>query len=206
MTEDPRHRLAEILSSGGVGYGQVSQEVLYMLPREFLDKYVQLWYMALGPLIQGQGQQMTRDGELGRAKTRTTEKGRKIGAGAGGEAKRYRKSGYSIRNELAFQLKDRIDKRLRGIARELRLTLSDLEARQNTAYGSVKAGGGAERRMGEETGANGNTTESTGNALKSTRGMRRCIKCGRYGVDGWAFCPYDGKALIREKEKENPED
>jgi len=199
--------LAEILSSGGVGYGQVSQEVLYMLPREFLDKYVQLWYMALGPLIQGQGQQMTRDGELGRAKTQTGKKGKVTGAGAGGEAKRYRKSGYSIRNELAFQLKDRIDKRLRGIARELRLTLSDLEARQNTAYGSVKGvKNEVEGRADKRAGANGNATESTGNTLKSTNGMRRCIKCGRYGVDGWVFCPYDGKALIREKEKENPED
>ena len=180
--EDYRHRLAELLSSAGVGYSQVSLEVLYMLPREFLEKYVELWYMALGPTVKSSMSGNQRDGDLGKAKNDTRSKGVVPGAGAGGGGKRTR-GAFSIADEIAFQLKDRIDKRLRGIARELRLALADIEARKNTPYRTNTA---------EKT----NTPERT--ASKTNTPERTCPKCGRFGATGWGFCPIDGSHLIQK--------
>lgn len=192
MTEDIRHRLAEIMSAGGVGYNQISREILYMLPREFIDRYIQLWELSLGPEVNNT-QDMTRDGELGRAKTQTRVKGQVPGAGSGGVSKKYRTSGFRLRSERAFELKGRIDRRLRSIARELRLELSDIEARAN-------GGTGHRTNTAERTHAEKSTAVKT-NATESTH-RKRCIVCRRYGSNSWNFCPNDGHAMIRE----NPED
>lgn len=123
-TEDEkiRTRLAEIMSSAGLGYNQISLEILYLLPAEFVNRYIWLWEKALGPAGSGdaRGQQLARDANLGRAQTKTAAKGNKIGAGAGGQGKKFKRIGMSIRDERALELKSRIDRRLRSIARDIR--------------------------------------------------------------------------------------
>jgi hypothetical protein len=78
-----RIRLAEIMSSAGLGYNQISLEILYLIPREFVDQYIALWEKALGAAGSGDkaGQQLHRDAQLGKHKTETAAKGKKIGAG-----------------------------------------------------------------------------------------------------------------------------
>jgi hypothetical protein len=115
-----RIRLAEIMSSAGLGYNQISLEILYLIPREFVDQYIALWEKALGAAGSGDkaGQQLHRDAQLGKHKTETAAKGKKIGAGSGGQGKRYKKF-FVIRDEEALELKGRIDRRLRNMAREM---------------------------------------------------------------------------------------
>jgi hypothetical protein len=138
-TEDDkiRIRLAEIMSSGGLGYNQISLEILYLLPMEFVQRYIWLWEKALGPAGGGdaRGQQMDRDATLGKAQTRTDKKGTVPGAGGGGQAKKWKKVGMSVRDEHALALKSRVDRRLRAIGRDIR----EFEMLEGSAREKAKA-------------------------------------------------------------------
>lgn len=182
-----RSRIAEIMSSAGVGYNSISLEVLYLLPREFIDRYIQLWENALGPTMSAPGDKMNRDGELGKAKTETRLKGKVNGAGAGGVGKRLAKS-FSVKDEAAFRLKDRIDKRLRSIARDIREELLIIE----------------DRNLRTRDMARLSDNEEGGNDIV----VLQCKKCGRIMQRGYKFCPYDGLALsvpIKPEGSENDE-
>lgn len=116
-----RTRLAEIMSSAGLGYNQIALEILYLLPKDFVEKYIELFEKALGPTGgKAPGDTMAREGELGRAHTVTRKKGEMVGAGAGAGGKRYKKI-FVVRDERALELKGRIDRRLRAIARDIRV-------------------------------------------------------------------------------------
>ena len=124
--DDIRIRLAEIMSSAGLGYNRISLEILYLLPREFIDRYQEVWDRALGAVVSAPGDSMARAGELGKAKTDTSKKGTHIGAGAGGSSKRWNRV-FQVKDERALELKGRMDKRLRGMAREMRNELMGLD-------------------------------------------------------------------------------
>lgn len=116
-----RKRLAELMSSAGLGYNSISLEVLYLLPEEFIGRYIWLWEKALGPAGSGDnaGRQADRDGGLGVAKTETGKRG-VMPTGASSTQKKWKRMGLAIRDEKALELKDRIDRRLRSIARDIR--------------------------------------------------------------------------------------
>lgn len=175
-TEDDRVRIriAEIMSSAGVGYNQIALEILYLLPSDFINNYIRMWERAFGPAVRAPGDQMLRDGELGKAPTQTARKGQMVGAGSGGSAKRWKRI-VSIRDERALRLKDRVDKRLRGISRDMRDELSLMES---------KAG----RRGGVEV-------------VGSSEVVTQCKKCGKIQAEGWAFCPYDGSPNRPESDR-----
>jgi hypothetical protein len=130
-----RKRLAEIMSSGGLGYNQISLEILYLLPEEFIGRYIWLWEKALGPAGSGEaaGRQAARNGGLGLARTRTEKKG-VVPTGASPTQKKWKRMGLSVRDEKALELKDRIDRRLRAIARDIRAyEVEGMMAKQQTA-------------------------------------------------------------------------
>jgi hypothetical protein len=133
-----RTRLAEIMSSAGLGYNQISLEILYLLPKDFVDRYIELWEKALGPAVNAPGDALAREGNLGRAKTRTDKKGAMVGAGGGGGGKRFRRV-FTIRDERALELKARIDRRLRSIARDIRV---GIEAEESELQGEGVGGAG----------------------------------------------------------------
>jgi hypothetical protein len=168
-----RIRMAELMSSGGLGYNQISQEILYLLPRDFIDAYIHVWEMALGPAGGGdaRGAQLARDANLGKHKTETAYKGKRIGAGGGGQAKRFKKF-FVIRDDKALQLKGRMDRRLRNMAREMMLYI---DGSRLTADGEGSGEGG-------------------GRAIQ-------CSKCGKIMVEGYRFCPYDGSLINPSKSR-----
>lgn len=179
-TEDDkvRIRIAEIMSSGGVGYNQISLEILYLLPVEFINRYIEVWEKAMGPGIKAPGDAMAHDAELGKANTDTKKKGQVVGAGAGGVTKRFKRI-LTIRDERALMLKDRMDKRLRNMAREMRLELSGL----------------TENTMENMKGVGINEMVGDGNPNK-LRGVRRCQPgCGKLFPVNYQFCPFDGSIL-----------
>lgn len=189
-----RHRLADMLASGGVGFNDISKEILYMLPEEFMQRYIELWYAALGPLVKAPGANNERDADLGVAKTSTKHKGVVPGAGAGGIGKRLARN-FSLRDEDAFKLKDRIDRKLRAIARELRLELADIQARAG-ALGNT----GGITRAGERTKAPGST--GPGKSAPESTGLRLCNRCSKITGWNWRFCASCGQRLMIER----PED
>jgi hypothetical protein len=160
-----RTRLAEIMSSAGLGYNQIALEILYLLPKEFIDRYIWLWEKALGPAGGGdvRGQQLARDANLERAQTSSKDKGNLPSMGAVG--KRYKKI-FVIRDEHAFDLKHKIDKRLRGIAREIRNELeglTDQRGKHDRAEGRI---------------------------------AQQCKACGKIMHGDYNYCPYDGAKLV----------
>jgi hypothetical protein len=108
-----RARLAEIQSAAGVAESQITLEVLYFLPKDFLNQYADMFTRAVkadgGESARNAAQQSA--GEVGKA--RVVGSG---GAKTGG--KRYKKT-FVVMDENALELKTRIDKRLRVIARDI---------------------------------------------------------------------------------------
>jgi hypothetical protein len=194
-TEDEkiRIRLAEIMSSAGVGYNQISLEILYLLPEEFVQRYIWLWEKALGPAGSGdaRGQQLAKDSELGKEKTHTDKKGNMIGAGAGGAGgggKKFKRFGMDVRSLEAFEMKGRIDRRLRSIARDLRNFELEMRDREQLKDARRKGSGG---RVG--SGKNGSGGSGWGD------GTAQCVSCGRIMDESWNNCPNDGTPIRRGK-------
>ena len=135
-----RARIAEIMSAAGVDRSRVSQEVLFELPDGFVKAYELLYDRAM----VGMDKERRDDGQVGKAgdpkagqmgggsggRTRVTEKSDQVYDRAvvrsGGSSRRAARgssrgsaAGISLGVEEALRLKERIDKRLRGMARDI---------------------------------------------------------------------------------------
>lgn len=119
-----RARLAEIRASAGVPHSQISMEVLYFLPKGFLDSYAELFSKAVKSDggSNAQGERAAQDGELGKAQVKGP-------GGAKTNGRRYKKT-FVVLDERALELKTRIDKRLRLLAKLIRAEL-DLSAAEH---------------------------------------------------------------------------
>lgn len=151
----------DMMASGGVDHRRMAQELLFFLPRGFCDAYEQLWYRG----VAAKGTDGGSD-ERGRSNLAKAELGRAQGGGKGGAGKRRsHKKYWVIADERALEIKDRVDKRLRGIAREIQQELKEIDDERNGG----KAGEGKSARM--------------------------CGECGRLVGEGWKYCPYDGSSI-----------
>lgn len=117
-------RFAELMSNAGVPAARMATEVLYMLPRGFVDVYQEVFIRALGGKDDGgtnaRGQAQAEAGVVGKAKGQTG-----MGSSAGG--KTFKKH-WVIADERMLDLKTRIDKRLRAMAREIRDEIEGLDS------------------------------------------------------------------------------
>ena len=113
-------RFTDLMASAGIGTHQMAQEVLFHLPRDFVDLYEELFYRAFGGKDDGgvnaRGQSAAENGILQKGKT----------AARKGVGKRYKRH-WIIADENAVSLKEKVDKRLRALAREVRLELEGEE-------------------------------------------------------------------------------
>lgn len=173
---------AGFLAGAGVGYNQIAKEVLFFLPRDFLDIYEEVWHAGVAGKDDGgtgaRGAAQAETGRVGKAATRNVPGGMQISSG-GAKRKGYKKY-WVIADEEALELKDRLDKRLRGLAREARAELADIRSRRERASREGLAG----------------EAEASGSANGSTAMDRsRCSECGRLIGAGWKFCPNDGQEV-----------
>lgn len=146
-----RARIAEIMSAAGVDQGRIGLEVLWDMPPDFIRAYEWLWRLICeGELVLREAR---NDAEVGKAqdapagrmgggaqgRTRDTEKSRAVGdvvvVRSGGSARRgvrgaarggtaHGVAGHGL--EDVAQLKERIDKRLRGMARDIAEELKEV--------------------------------------------------------------------------------
>lgn len=115
-------RFTDMMASAGVGTDSMALEVLYWMPRDFQDAYQEVYMGALKDTdggAGGKGKTADAMGKLGKA------------AAAKTTGKKYKKY-WVIQDEELLELKTRIDKRLRGLAREIR---GELDQRQ--VFGKV---------------------------------------------------------------------
>lgn len=140
-----RGRIAEIMSAAGVDRSRVSQEVLFELPDGFIKAYELLYDRA----TVGRDRERRDDAQVGvaadpdnqgggsggrvRDTDRTRERYDEVVVRSGGSSRRGARSssrggaaGVKLGEEEALDLKSRIDKRLRGMAREILRELGEL--------------------------------------------------------------------------------
>lgn len=152
----------DMMAAGGVDHRRMAQELLFFLPRGFCDAYEQLWYRG----VAAKGTDGGSD-ERGRSNLAKAELGRADGGRTGGAGKRRsHKKYWVIADERALEIKDRVDKRLRGLAREIQQELKEIDSERT---------GGKEKVEG--------------------RSARTCSDCGRLVGEGWKYCPYDGSSI-----------
>lgn len=174
-----RRRVAEILSSAGVPSSQIALHSLFLLPPDFLDAYMALFHRALkvdgDNSTQGDKGRVGPDGKMlgsvekargirvsrmSEGKTLGGMSGAKSGGGGKGRGKTW-----TVADEKALARKERIDKSLRKITREIRKGLDD-DLR----------------------------TEMKGEGGDDEMGVLRCKgrKCGKFMDTEWTFCPSCG--------------
>lgn len=175
MEEDIRHRLAEMMASAGVPHARASLEVLYLMPRGFLDRYVELFDAALR-LPSSPSGGTGRAGDLGKANSHEplpgTVKGLRINSGRGsgdaphlgGGAGKKGPGAWAVKDAAALEFKKRIDTKLRALGREIRRGLA---GEQNDGRGLVGRG----------------------------EKLPQCGGCGRIVSDSWKFCAGCGRQI-----------
>lgn len=124
LDDKVRARLAEIRASAGVPHAQVSLDVLYFLPRAFLEQYADMFTRA----VKADGGEDARN----RSQHEAGEVGKATGGTTGGAGKRYKKT-FVVLDERALNLKTLVDKRLRMIARDIEAGLSGEQVKASTA-------------------------------------------------------------------------
>lgn len=166
-------RFTELMASGGVGYNQIAKEVLFFLPSGFLTAYEQLWYRGLAGKDDGgvgaRGAATAEQARVGKASGKGLQ-------GLGGAKRKTYKKYWVIADERSLELKDRIDKRLRSMAREMEEFLAGVEV--------------GEARGGRAGGGSGGSGGSGGQ-----RRALGCAGCGRMVAIGWRFCAGCGQPV-----------
>lgn len=157
----------DMMASAGVDHRRMAQELLFFLPRGFCDAYEQLWYRGVAAKGTDGGSDERGRGNLAKAELGRAEGGRSGGAGKRRSHKKY----WVIADEQALEIKDRVDKRLRGIAREIGYELAEIDQLRKSGGYVVKSE--HQRAMSQ----------------------RSCGGCGRFVEDRWDYCPYDGSRI-----------
>ena len=201
-----RTMFTDLMASAGLGNHRIAKEVIYFMPQDLLDVYEELWYMGTGGKDGGgtgaRGAAQSEAGALGKAGTdnsgsyRTNSGARGtmyISGGGSSKRKKYKKY-WVIADEDALDIKDRADKRLRGLARDLRAELDELKmlrklgaARLAEAQKSKLVDGEGKAGVGAGAGGDG----------PGTRIGWRC-SCGKLMRADWEHCPYDGRIIERK--------
>lgn len=112
----------DMMADAQVDIRRMSLEVLWFLPRDFVDMYSELFYRTFaGKDDGGTGQRGSADAEQARV-GKASGKGL---AGLGGAKRKTFKRYWVIADERAMEIRDRVDKRLRVISRDIRRELEE---------------------------------------------------------------------------------
>lgn len=114
LDDKVRTRLAQIRASAGVPHAQIALDVLYYLPKAFLDQYTDMFTRA----VKADGGESTRN----QSQLDSAQVGKASGSGAK-PGRRYKKT-FVVLDEKALDIKSAIDKRLRMMARDIESQLA----------------------------------------------------------------------------------
>lgn len=162
--------LAEILASAGVPSSRIALEVLFLLPDRFVDVYSEVFEASLIAPVKAPGEAAGLAGELGRAPGSTSAL-RGTVSQVSGTGKKYKRI-WVIKSEEALALKNRMDKRLRAMGREMELELEEI------------------RRHGSGEGAGEGSSRAGGMSSQAS-----CGRCGKLVREDYRFCPSCGQDL-----------
>lgn len=123
LDDKVRSRLAQIRASAGVPHAQIALDVLYFLPKAFLDQYSDMFTRA----VKADGGESVRN----QSQLDSAEVGKASGTGAK-PGRRYKKT-FVVLDERALDLKSAIDKRLRMVARDIENVLAGAEVEKSSS-------------------------------------------------------------------------
>lgn len=111
VAEEVNRRLSVAAASAGVDRGRIELEVLFLLPPQFVRRYRELFDRALSDPIRPSSDGGKDEGRL-KASGRPADpmKARSMGAAAHG--KKFVAGVWPIRDEVALEVKRRLDKQL----------------------------------------------------------------------------------------------
>lgn len=190
VRDQVRAQIQELLVSAGVDQGRVAVEVLFWLPKEFLDAYQDLYMRALH---LGDGDDKEKAGEdEGRIKAKVDGKlrgtARGLGMGVGG-GKRYKKE-WVVKDERALEVKGRVDRVLKELVlAEMRKFMEERREEKRRRGGESRGdGGGVGQTHGGTPGVGGGVLVEF--VRKDGSVGKRCRDCGKIASRDWARCPY----------------
>jgi hypothetical protein len=177
VDDEVRRRLQQRLASGGVRQREVAFEVMWWLPREFVEAYERLFLRALS--LGDEGVNPGGDGvDEGRivAKVKAGLRGKAGSMAAQGGGKRY-KTEWIVKDERALEVKARVDRRLR------RLVDGVWDQVLKESRGSTP---------GETHGSRGGSGGEGIELREMGKGKVRkvCRECGKMMRDDFVRCPY----------------
>lgn len=196
-----RRARTELAAEAGAGYGRVSLEALYLLPAEFTNAYQRLFLQALkespgkvgeaNPLAKrparllrrGEPNQKVvvkddRTGEVtGTEMAEVLDRDPDRGGGQARSGGRRHRDHWTIKDEKAFRLKERIDRELADLAA---VALAELGKRTDST--SSRAAGKSSRLIQADV-----DTATTGNGATPA-----CPGCRKFLKATWRFCPHCG--------------
>ena len=176
-------RFTDMMAAAGVGHDRMALELLYWLPMDFLDLYQELYMRGLANTDGGTEAR-------GRAGASSAAVGKAAAKTAAGQ-KTYKKY-WVVGDEDALELKERVDKRLRAMTREMRLILAELDFMRDRRSTEKKAKikTGVTRVTGVTGSGVGGKGEKVAGVVASDRkvGGTRCGECGILMATHWMYC------------------
>lgn len=132
-----RQRVAEALSRAGLSDQAVAAEVLLMLPGDFLDGYEELFLRVWGSTGLTAVRGGDPDGVVAPKATqwRTSSSQAETRGAASPKGRGSTSKGLGVRDLRASATKEWADRKLRKLARDMRLRLSDEESRVRRCTG-----------------------------------------------------------------------
>lgn len=212
VEDQVRRRLQERLVAAGVGRSEVALEVLYWLPREFLEDYRALFMKALE---LGDGAKSGRGNGTEVAKIPSRLRGKVPnagGTGSGSGSGRFYRGEWIVADETALELKNRVDRQLKGLVRKMAALMaggfvggSQGDGSERESRGSRGGDAGGDRRHGSRGGESHGSTPGVGVSasagvgaggegrlveMRGGNGKKVCKMCGRIAGRDWVRCPY----------------
>lgn len=162
-----RSMAMELKESGGLSSARLGQEILFLLPDDFVQFYGSLFHRALR--VNDSSVMHGRSGGVEKSKGSTgTVLGSDTRLQSSGTGKKYKNTTMAVASEKALRIKEGLDKGLAELTQRAKLALEDRESYaglEQTLNGRVRPPGGG---------------QCTGKSCRSFLKM------------GWKFCPMCG--------------
>lgn len=179
-----RRRWADYWSGAGLDEGRLGQEVLFLLPVEFVRMYQELFELALQANPSGADSGSRRDEGQIKASGRTGARDQHASAGMhtrelhAAVTKPAFKQKWVLRSEVAGTEKRKLDRKIvRAVASALRV-VKDEAARERAIRAGLDAGAKATPEIGDKG------------------DMRRiCPTCSETLMTGWVRCPFEHSGM-----------
>ena len=180
---------ADMMAGAGLSARRMAHEVMYWIPKDFRDQYVALTTGALAN-TDGGTEARNKAGEMAGAV------GRAKGSTVGGGGRKY-KQYWTVADEDLLKFKEKVDKRLRGIGREIADLLAEKEF-----LGELEGGAWLhEEALMPDGVLRAHQAEQEKARRARRRGKKTLLRCecGVIISGEWKFCAHCGREVAANR-------